>query len=118
MSFENFEAPDIAPDKEQALVWANVKAHFETLLQSEEERPFGSDEDTAIRIHEILDAIDENDWSKAYEYLEREIDQLGKEYELMVENKTAVALQTPECIQEEIAELENLKNSLLLEEKE
>lgn len=118
MPFETFNTPEIVPDNEQARVWANVKGHFETILDGEEESPMGGDEDTAIRIHEILDAIEENDWSKAYEYLEREIDQLEQRYEMVRENETAKKIGTPELIRQEIARLEDLKNSLLLEEKE
>lgn len=117
MSFEAFSAPEIIPDKEQVQIWAKVKEYFESVLEGEEESSVW-DEESLNGFHEVLDAIDENDWSKAYEYLEREIDQLEKRYEMVKENDTAKKIGTPELIREEIMRLEDLKNSLLLEEKE
>lgn len=117
MPFETFNTPEIVPDNEQAQVWAKVKDHFESVLEGEEESQY-RDEEAAIMVREALDAIEENDWSKAYEYLEREIDQLEKRYEMVKENETAKKIGTPEFIREEIVALESLKDSLILEEKE
>ncbi len=116
MSFESFQAPEITPDEEQAKVWSDVKKHFETALEGEEENTV-YDEESMIRLHEVLDAIDEQDYSKAFEQLEREIDQLKNRYEWFLENKLAKEVGTSELIQEEIEKLEELKNSLLLEER-
>lgn len=117
MAFETINTPEIIPDNEQAQVWAKVKEYFEAVLQGEEESTVW-DEESRMRLHEVLDAIDDSDWSKAYEYLEREIDQLEKKYAMFREDDLAEKVETPELLQEEIAALEDLKNSLLLEEKE
>lgn len=117
MSFESFGSQEeIVPDNEQAQVWANVKQYFESELEGEEEGGYG-DEEVMLRLHEVIDAIEERDWSKAYEYFEREIDRLEKRYDMVKENDLAQKIGTPELIRKEIARLESLKDSLLLEEK-
>ncbi|MFZ2187618.1 MAG: hypothetical protein WAV46_03295 [Candidatus Moraniibacteriota bacterium] len=111
-----FEIPKIVPDQEQAQVWAKVKGYFESVLEGEEESPLW-EEETLVGLHDVLNAIDESDWSKAYEYFEREIGQLEARYEMVRENDLAKKIGTPELLKGEIARLEDLKSSLLLEEK-
>lgn len=116
MSFESFEAPEIVPDKEQAEVWKNVRKHFEAMLATEEESPIYDDE-AQERIREVLAAIEEQDYSKAFEHLEREISDLRALSEAVRENESARKVGTPELLKGEIDELESLRNSLIFEER-
>ena len=115
MSFESFETPRIAPDAEQAQVWKNVRRHFEAALSTEEENPT-YDDAAQERIREVLTAIEEQDYSKAFEYLEREISSLKTLSEAVRGNELAQKVGTPELLEEEIEALESLKNGLILEE--
>ena len=117
MSFESFEAPKIVPDVEQAEVWKKVREYFEANLEGEEESSMGGSEETAVRLNEVLEAIEEQDYSKAYEFLEREIFLMKQHYELAQDNALANKVDMPKSLEEEIARLEALRDSLNLEEK-
>lgn len=117
MSFESFPVPeDIVPDEEQKRVWAEVKQYFTEALEAEEENPL-SDDDAQTRLQVVLEAIEEQDWSQAYMFLEREIDRLQLQYDLARGNEVAEKAGTPELILGEIEKLKELKDSLILEEK-
>ncbi len=116
MPFESFNAPEITPDEEQAKVWSEVKKHFETALSAETQSPVYDDEEQE-RLREVLGALDENDYSKAFEFFEREISHLKNLYELARDNESAKKAGTPQLFEEEIERLEELRNSLILEEQ-
>lgn len=116
MAFESFGAPEIAPDAEQAQVWKNVRRHFESALSTEEENSTYDDE-AQERIGEVLAAIDEQDYSKAYEFLERQIALMKNYHELAQGVALADKADMPKLLEEEIAKLEELRDSLNLEEK-
>lgn len=115
MSFE-FQSVEIVPDKEQAGVWENVRRYFDAVLEGHEDR-LDYDQESQERVRMILQAIDDNDYSKAFEFLEEEIAEMKLYHELLLTNKTAKDIGTPELFEKDILALEVLRDSLILEEE-
>lgn len=115
MSFESFNTPEITPDEEQAVVWKKVEDYFEKIFGEVEQSP-AYDSESLEEIHQVLNAIERQDYSKAFEYFDKTIEGIRSRIPLYEENEIGREITIP-AIRQEIEDLEKLRDSLLLEEQ-
>ncbi len=97
-------------DRDRESVVEGVKAYFETVL--EEEGDAAGDEAKAERAQLVLEAMEDDDFEPAYEYLTKEMSELEKERDRYERNDATAKAFMTRAIEQQIEDLEKLQEDL------
>lgn len=97
-------------DRDRESIMEGVQAYFESVLEEGEDASGG--EENAERAQVVLEAIEDEDYEPAFEYLSKEIAELEKERDRIERHDATAKAFMSRALDQQIEDLEKLREDL------